>query len=132
MYLREAVVEEEAEQAGGEADVLAERGVDVGADEGLQLRARLQVEVGRQAAAGGVATRSLLQVSRQRPRADGGGGEEQAHGGGQWRSHPLLLLLLLLLLAVSSGSSWLAVKKRDEPAGDFYRQGRSEGGIIYH
>jgi len=74
MNLGEAVMEEDAEEAGRDLDVLASPGLHGGAHDALQLRARRRVEVQRQT------TVSVSHQLKMRRHCTDGGGQQQANG----------------------------------------------------
>lgn len=78
VYLREAVMEEDAEEAGGDLDVLASLGLHGGAHDALQLRARRRVEVQRQTTVS--VSHQLKMIMRRHYCADDGAGQQQANG----------------------------------------------------
>jgi hypothetical protein len=71
--LGEAVVEEDAEEAGSEADILLERALHGGPHQGLQLRAGIQVEVVVKAT-----SRSHILITMRRRRRAADGDEQEA------------------------------------------------------
>ena len=90
MNLGEAVMEEDAEEAGRDLDVLASPGLHGGAHDALQLRARRRVEVQRQT------TVSVSHQLKMRRHCTDGGGQQQANGQ-DGTTHPSCRHRLLLL-----------------------------------
>jgi hypothetical protein len=89
-------VEEDAEEAGSEADILLERALHGGPHQGLQLRAGIQVEVVVKATTG--KSHILISMCRRRRRRAGGIAAEHC----SCCSLPSSFVALLLLL-VGSG-----------------------------
>jgi hypothetical protein len=74
-HLGEAVMEEDAEEAGRDLDVPASLGLHGGAHDALQLRARRRVEVQRQ-----TTVSSVSHQLKMRRHCGDGGGQQQANG----------------------------------------------------
>jgi hypothetical protein len=72
-------MEEDAEEAGGDLDVLASLGLHGGAHDALQLRARRRVEVQRQTTVS-VNHQLKMIMMRRHYCADDGAGQQQANG----------------------------------------------------